>query len=245
MTAAALWIVARKIPVERASFARTALGGAAGITAGTYLVAPHVPASYAKMSFVSLWLSYGIALFLINHLRGQGAVEALPRLGAVAKAELVAIGVIGGLVSSVVGSGLDICWFAFVTLRYRLSEKIATPTSVILMATNALVGTLLHRFVIADLQSEAVDYWLVSVPVVVLGAPFGAFVVSRISRLRIAIFLYAVIVAQFVGAVVILRPGGSLAGFSAAVFAGGLVLFLLVTRLGRSGRRDAGASCDE
>ena len=49
-------------------------------------------------------------------------------------------GFAGGIFTSVSGSGLDICSFSILTLLFRVTEKTATPTSVILMAGNTLVG---------------------------------------------------------------------------------------------------------
>lgn len=54
---------------------------------------------------------------------------------------LVATGFIGGFMTSLVGSGMDICSFSVLTLLFSVSEKIATPTSVVLMASNSLLGS--------------------------------------------------------------------------------------------------------
>ena len=39
-----------------------------------------------------------------------------------------------------IGSGLDICSFSILCILFRISEKVATPTSIVLMATNSLLG---------------------------------------------------------------------------------------------------------
>jgi uncharacterized membrane protein YfcA len=184
------------------------------------------------MMFVSFFLSYGLALYVINHVRDQDAVDRLPALTLGQQAELVGIGLVGGLLSAIFGNGVDICSFAFVTLKYRLSEKVATPTSVTLMAFNAVLGFALHALVIGDMQPEAYRFWWVSIPVVVFGAPLGAYVVSRVHRLYIAGLLYTVIVVQFVSALWIIRPALPLLLFSAGVFAFGAFLFFQLPRWG-------------
>jgi uncharacterized membrane protein YfcA len=230
MTAAALWIFANRIPVERTYLKLGLIGGTAGIVIGTFGIAPYVPAAYSKMLFVSFWLSYGLALFLLNHVWERDTREALPALSAGQRWEIIGVGVIGGILSAILGNGLDICTFAFVTLKYRISEKIATPTSVVLMASNAVVGFFLHGVVLQDMQPEAINYWLVSIPVVIFGAPFGAYVVSKLHRLVIASLLYVIIVAQFVGALLIIQPSATLMAFSGAVFLFGCGLFFWLTR---------------
>jgi len=207
-----------------------ALGSVPALVGGTYLVAPYMPPAYAKMAFVSFWLIYGLALSLINHVRDQSAVERLPGLTLSQQAEMVGIGVVGGVLSAIFGNGVDICSFAFVTLKYRLSEKVATPTSVTLMALNAVLGFALHALVLGDMQMEAYRFWWVSIPVVVFSAPLGAYVVSRVLRLYISGLLYIVIVVQFVSALWILQPVLPLLLFSAAVFGVGVFLFFQLPR---------------
>jgi len=230
MSAAALWIWAHRIPVERTYLGLGLVGGTAGIVIGTFGIAPYVPAAYSKMLFVSFWLSYGIALFLLNHVWERDTRDALPTLSTGQRWEIIGVGVIGGILSAILGNGLDICTFAFVTLKYRISEKIATPTSVVLMASNAVVGFVLHGAVLQDMQPEAINYWLVSIPVVIFGAPFGAYVVSKLHRLVIASLLYLIIAAQFVGALLIIQPSATLMAFSGGVFLVGCGLFFWLTR---------------
>ena len=52
----------------------------------------------------------------------------------------ISLGFIGGMFSALAGSGVDICSFSVLCLLFRISEKVATPTSVVLMAINTCVG---------------------------------------------------------------------------------------------------------
>lgn len=240
MTAATLWIIARRVPVERNYLWLALTGGTVGVIFSMLFIAPHVPPPYAKMMFVSLWLAFGFALFWINFRSSHERVTDLDFLTKAQRLELLFVGFVGGCFSGILGNGIDICTFAYVTMRYGLSEKIGTPTSVILMASNAVAGFLAHAFYFKDMQPQAINYWLVCIPVVMFGAPLGAFVVTHIPRSVIAYFLCAVIVVQFIGALFILKPTGMLLAFSAATFALGMLLFfsLTVRRL----RSDAAAA---
>jgi uncharacterized membrane protein YfcA len=235
MTAATLWIVARKIRIEKTYLTLAAIGGTAGIIIGSYFIAPYTPPAYAKMLFVSFWLSFGITLFAVTYYRKRNVYDHLPGLTNIQTVELVIIGVLGGILSSILGSGIDICTFAFVTMKYKLSEKIATPTSVILMASNAIVGFLLHQFIIGDIAPVVYNYWLVCIPVVMLGAPLGAYVVNKAKRLHIINFLCFIILVQFVGAILIIKPAGELLVFSIAAFVVGILIFFLLTRRSKRG----------
>ncbi|MCW9706012.1 sulfite exporter TauE/SafE family protein [Fodinibius salsisoli] len=238
MTAASLWIFAKRIPVERTYLLLSGLGGLLGVIAGTIWIAPIVPPAYAKMMFVSFWLSFGIALFVINHIRKRDTRSSLPVLSGYQKTELVLVGLLGGVLSAVFGNGIDICTFSFVTMKYSLSEKIATPTSVVLMTTNAIVGTLMHGFVVADMQVEAINYWLVCIPFVILGAPLGANVLGKINRISIAVMLYLIIIAQFVAALFIIQPSGMLMIVSMLTFLTGIAIFFFLTSSHEKLRRE-------
>jgi uncharacterized membrane protein YfcA len=243
MTAAAYLILRRRIPIEIRYLIPCSLGGGAGIVLGTFLIVPQVPSPYAKMLFVTVWLSFACVLFYTNHVRKRQVKDRLPVLPAAEVAGLVFVGVLGGCLSANVGSGIDILSFSYVTMRFGLCEKVATPTSVIIMAGNAMIGLLLHAAVLGDVGAEAFNYWLVCVPVVVFGAPLGAYFISRRNRLFVAKCLYVIIVVQFIGAWWTLRPAGSLLMFALTVFAVGLAFFFAFERTSaqRVPLRSAGA----
>ncbi|MFT5857868.1 MAG: putative membrane protein YfcA, partial [Verrucomicrobiales bacterium] len=88
-------------------------------------------------------------------------------------------GLLGGTVASQTGSGIDLICFILMTLGYGLMERRAIPTSVIIMASMSVLGFLLHGTLLHD-NSEATKFWLVSVPIVAVGAPLGAFVASHV-----------------------------------------------------------------
>lgn len=230
MTFAAIWILLSGIKIEKQYLIIAGLGGAAGIVFGTFGVAPFVLPAYAKMMFVSFWLSFGIAIFVVNFINNRDALSELPKLRVSQYLELAAVGFIGGIFSSVLGNGVDICTFSYVVLKYGLSEKIATPTSVILMASNAIIGFFLHTSVTGSFQTEAFEYWLVSIPVVIFGAPIGAYVINFFKRKSIAALLIVIIVVQFISAMFIIRPDTQLLIFSLLIFVVGIFLFFVLTK---------------
>ena len=69
-------------------------------------------------------------------------------------------------------SGIDICTFSILALLFRVSEKVATPTSVVLMAINTLVGFMYRQLAMGGVESEAMRFFTVCVPVVVIGDMF-------------------------------------------------------------------------
>lgn len=230
MVMASLWIFISKIKIENKYLLLAGLGGFFGIIFGSLFIAPYIKPDFAKMMFVSFWLSFGIALWVVNFINHRKSVDKLPSLNSYQLTELLLIGFIGGIISSVLGNGLDICSFSYVVLKYRLSEKIATPTSVVLMASNAVIGFGMNTFILDTMQSEAIQYWLVSIPVVIFGAPLGAYVITLIRRKTISIILILIILIQFITAIYIVRPNLELSLFSLFVFSIGILIFFVLTK---------------
>ncbi|CAN0380354.1 unnamed protein product, partial [Ectocarpus sp. 13 AM-2016] len=112
-------------------------------------------------------------------------------------------GFVGGIFSAISGSGIDICTFSILTLLFRVTEKTATPTSVVLMAINTLVGFMYRQLAMGGVEPEAVRFFTVCVPVVVIGAPLGSLLGSHLHRLVLAAMIYITDGVQFVGALAI------------------------------------------
>jgi uncharacterized membrane protein YfcA len=230
MTSASLLIIGLRIPVEWNVVRYTSLGGAAGLVLGTYAVAPLVLPALTKIFFVSLWLSFGFALWLANRQQGRKVRDQIRGFSSPDAARLLGFGFFGGIITSLFGNGIDIFTFCLLTLHFRISEKVATPTSVLIMTVNTLLGFAGHVLLWRDFDAEAFRYWLVSIPVALLFAPLGAYVINFLNRLSIAAILYTIIVVQYTGALLVLRPSPTGLLFSVLVVAAGMFFF---TRLGR------------
>jgi len=197
MTAAALVIIYMGIRVEWRVIRWASLGGVLGIVVGSILLAPILSPPVLKMSFTAMITSFAVTLFALN--RGERFCHTrLPLFGRRERLLLLSAGFLGGMMSGLVGNGIDMITFSFMVLLFRLSEKIATPTSVILMAINALVGFALHVFVIGGFTSEVQAYWLAAMPVVVVGAPMGAILCTFLNRMTIVWILIALIVVELI-----------------------------------------------
>ncbi|MDY6969482.1 MAG: sulfite exporter TauE/SafE family protein [Spirochaetota bacterium] len=231
MTCASCYIFCKKISIDKNYLFLSSLGGTIGIILGVFYIAPDISPSYMKMLFFSFWLSFAFIHFYLNHLSKREVINNLPDLCKFEKLLIMITALMGGILTSILGSGIDIITFSFVTMRYGLSEKVATPTSVIIMTINSIIGFLLHSFVLKDFGMEEFNYWLVCIPVVIFGAPIGVFIVSRLKRIQIAIFLYIIIIVQFVGACFIIKLTNALIIFSIFVFIFGMAFFFIIGKI--------------
>ena len=115
---------------------------------------------YAKMYFVCWAGSFAASFCFLNRIHGRKVYlvvdpKHLPEIWAMGDLTpywqlnlllnwkamiLLGAGFIGGIFTSIAGSGIDICSFSVLTLLFRVSEKTATPTSVVLMAINTFLA---------------------------------------------------------------------------------------------------------
>ncbi|CBJ29008.1 conserved unknown protein [Ectocarpus siliculosus] len=258
MTAAAATIVIMQVQVEMHSLLWATVGGVAGIILGLEEVAPRLEPAYSKMFFVSTWAAFACSLFWLNRLMGRRVFLSIPNWeeGVLWEVELPAVklgvsvnwkacvlflcGFVGGIFSAISGSGIDICTFSILTLLFRVTEKTATPTSVVLMAINTLVGFMYRQLAMGGVEPEAVRFFTVCVPVVVIGAPLGSLLGSHLHRLVLAAMIYITDGVQFIGALVIVRPWSyhrtttplKLSLSSAAILVVGSIVFYLLARTG-------------
>ena len=202
MGAAALVISLTGIRVAWPVILWASIGGVIGVGLGLG-IAPLLPSNVVKMSFSLVLASFAITLLALN----RGAREChpvMPIWTVRERAIAIGAGLLGGVMSGLVGNGIDILVFSAMVLLFRMSEKVATPTSVILMAVNALVGLAWQGWVFEDFTDPVRSYWLAAIPVVVVGAPLGAILCSKFRRETIANILIGLIFIELITSLILI-----------------------------------------
>lgn len=230
MTAATIFILNKGIKLEWKYICFVALSGIPGLLVGTYYLLPLVVPSVAKLIFVSLWLGFGIVLWVQNKEAIENRLEALPKLGKWDKLALILCGFCGGLISSLFGTGINILSYCFMVGYYKLSEKVATPSSVVIMTIETIIGFFLHGILIDDFSVTSQNMLLACIPMVIFFAPLGAWTIQYIPRRRVAQLLSIVLMVQYAGAMWVLRPKGVHLMFSVFLVVISVVLFTLLAR---------------
>lgn len=234
MMAASFTIFCLKVQVVWRAVLFASLGGIVGIIIGMEFIAPLLSAPYTKLFFVSLWLSFACALYLINRNRQREVFINIVDFNRWTALILIIVGVIGGIISGITGSGLDILTFSLLVLTFSICEKVATPTSVILMGVNAMFGLIWREGFSVGMHPDAWEFWYVCVPVVVIGAPAGAWFIKNRSRYFVARFIYVSVVVQYLAAILIIPMSPSMLAFSLVVLIVGMLFFWNMARLGNS-----------
>ena len=216
MTMAGVLIWAKRIKVLPGVILWVTLGGFVGTTLGTFWLV--LPNPYPRILFTLGATAFGVALFSSHGVLNCPPQQELPDWNGRYLLLFTGIGLLGGIFSAQTGSGADMLTFIVLTLAFGIHEKISTPTTVIIMGLNSIFGFFLHGVVVQDL-GVAWNYWLVAVPIVVFGAPLGAYFTSRISRDVLITFILILIAVEMITTAILIP-------FTALIF---VVVGLVVT----------------
>ncbi|KAI1710879.1 sulfite exporter tauE/SafE domain-containing protein [Ditylenchus destructor] len=232
MTSATFTILWMKVQLEWHSIVFCTLGSTFGIVFGLQFVDDIFDGPTKKMLFVSVFFSFAISLYILNRQKKRTTYAEIPDFNWWKGAILLLVGFTGGLCSAVAGSGADICSFSILTLLFRVSEKVATPTSVVLMAANTVVGFFWRQLIMTDISTLAWEYFEVAVPVVVICAPFGALLSSHLHRQVLASFVYILEALALIGFLITFPPI-HLVFIGAGIIFVSFFFFLGLCKLGR------------
>ena len=234
MTSAMLFIIGRKVTLPVRVLLGSTGGAAIGFGVGTFLIAPHVQGSLVKLLFSCLWMSFGLMTLARNteicSLKGKGP-------GETASAELIglAAGLVGGIMASMIGVGVEMAVYTVMVLVFRADLKIAIPTAVCAAALASIQGAILHGYM-GDIDQQSIYNWLAATPIVIFGAPAGTWLVSVLPRIRVLYFVSGLCVFQFLWTLQQTAHGSAEWGF----VAGAMVLAVTaLTVLYRTGKRVA------
>ena len=139
MGMAAFFIVVKSIKVDWQTIGWGLFGASFGLHLGLFVIAPMLSPVMTKLFFVSIWMSFGIILNRHDKLSPQGIARARDPLVMATSASQAAS-------TRITGCGLDIILFAYTVLGCGVSPKIATPTSVVMMAVISMMGFLVRGF---------------------------------------------------------------------------------------------------
>ena len=146
---------------------------------------------------------------------------------------LLLCGFIGGLFTAVVGGRVDICSFSVLTLLFRVTEKTATPTSVVMMAWTSLVGLFWRRIIQESVTVQAWNYIIVTAPVVMFMAPLGSILGTHFHRQVLAALIYILDTISLLTAFVIVPLSPALIGMSVGILVFGFAFFGLIAYAGQ------------
>ena len=195
MTTASLVIVTRGVKILPRVIGWVSAGGVVGMVVGSLLFP--IPPPYPKILFTFVTAAFGLALILSRWVLRWQPQDRFRLDDWRRKLLFVGIGIVGGIFAANTGSGIDTLTFIVLTLAFGVNEKVSTPTTVVIMGLNSVAGFFVHGMLMQDI-GLVWEYWLVCVPIVILGAPLGAWVASHVSRDAIIYLLLSLIALELV-----------------------------------------------
>jgi len=217
MSMASLFIVTRGIAIDTRVWRWSLLGAAPGVMLGLALL--RLPENLPRLGFSCLLLVFAITLYRSHWRRKHRPEPRIAGWGWRDGLRFAGVGVAGGLLASQLGSGADMLCFMVMTLGYGLDERVAVPTSVVLMGSVSVLG-FGFRLLLAEPIGEVWEYWAVAAPVVAVGAPLGAWVASRASGDRILAFIFALVAIEVVSTALLIPIDAGRAAILVAVMVG-------------------------
>lgn len=238
MTSASIYILCSRRTVAWGVLPWAAGASALSLVATHYWLFPLVSDVAVKLTFAGIWGGFGLVTLV--KLRQLLAHHHAPTLGPRPDMLLgVAGGLIGGLASGLTGVGVDMVVYTLLVLVYRADLRPAIATSVILMSWNSMVGALL-TFADGGVEAEVFSNWMAASPIVLLGAPLGAWVMTRIRRGPTLLFVSALCILQLVWTLSRVGATAPILFLTAMAVVGLNVLFHLLYAYGRRLRPDPG-----
>lgn len=196
MTSASIFILARRQPLAWSMLQGAMVGSLIGTPLGIFLIAPMIPELWIKLVFAVVWASFGVLhLYRIGEIAGHIGMTEFDEKWDFRVGFLVGL-LSAATVAAVTGVGIDMVLYAALVLLCRADLKIAIPTSVVIMAFTSVLGIAV-KALFTGVQPGVFENWLAAAPIVCLGAPLGAFVVSLIGRKPTLLFVAVLCVGQF------------------------------------------------
>uniref|UniRef100_A0A8R1DL68 Membrane transporter protein n=1 Tax=Caenorhabditis japonica TaxID=281687 RepID=A0A8R1DL68_CAEJA len=206
MMAAMVCVVFMKVKFEVRAVIFGILGAIPGFIFGVHYIDPLFSGPQKKMMFVSIWTAFAFALGLLNAQKKRSTFVKIPEFYGWKALVLFITGIVGGVFDAFAGSGIDICMFSIVTLLFRVSEKTATPTTMILKGIVSAFGFWYRGVMMGDISDVAWKYFTCTIPVVATMAPVGSFLGSHLHRQVIAALIYVLEAASMIG-FLLTKPG--------------------------------------
>jgi uncharacterized membrane protein YfcA len=247
MGAASVAIIIHKRHVEWRAVAVALPAALVGFLVGLYALGrpsevfwpSRVPGAYVKVTFTLIVAAMALVVYLGYRVHLLERLAAMPRLTTRVVVTLSAAGVLGGIASSLVGSGADVIVYLAVVVLLGVSPRVGVSTTVVVMAAISMVGFVVlgiidgQLFIALDPSGSVVEVggvavdtlegsrfdlfglWLAAAPVVGFGAPIGSWASSKVTDRQLVRFVVALALVESISTVVFLdglvqSPDGAL-----------------------------------
>ena len=179
LTSGTLYVLCRRLTVDWALASCTILGCALGTPLGLRLIAPHISSAAVVAVYAIVWGSFGLAALL--WLRDHPPLSfPPPPPRRILRYAAFASGIIGGgAISSILGAGSCLPFYAMLVFLRRLDIRGAAATCTVVSAANSFIGagSLMAQ---GEIEPAAFHLWLPAAPIACLTIPLAWILLNRI-----------------------------------------------------------------
>ncbi len=162
MTAASLSIIISRRTVNWRAFALATPAAVTSFLLSALLLgrgeAPfwpsRLPGAYVKVTFTLIVAAMAVVVYLGYRVQILERRESVSVAGIRAGGAIVLAGLLGGLASSLTGSGADVLVYLAVVVVIGISPRVGVPTTVLVMTVVSIVGFVLYGLVDGQLNIE-------------------------------------------------------------------------------------------
>ena len=154
-----------------------------------------IPVYIIQAMFLSLSVTFVIAYYFSDHRGAETRVKVKSNLDV---AYLGFVLIVGGMVSSLFGTGGDVVLYLLLVSHFDMTAKKATRISIFLQASISILGYSYRAFVDHGLTNYQIRTWLCAFPVVLFMAPFGVYVLAKLHVDWMLRFIIALNIFQIV-----------------------------------------------
>lgn len=185
MVSASLSIIINRRAVEWKAVAVAGPVAIAAFLASSYLLGlpdepfwpSRLPSAYVKVTFTLIVAAMAVVIWIGYRSQIVERIHAFPFSGPRVWAGLVVAAVLGGVASSLTGSGADVLAYVMVVVIVGVTPRIGVPTSVLVMACVSVAGFVLYGIVDGQLNTLLEDGNVVAVGGASVGVGEGGDVV--------------------------------------------------------------------
>ena len=217
---------------------------------------PRISPAYVKVAFTIAIFAVAIIVWLCKSKETKH--DEVQDWGPRSIFVMSVFALIGGVFSSLTGSGTDVLLFVFIVLVADVSTKVAIPTSIISMALVSVLGFAIlgvwQGQLNIDLNAagdqvvavggeafgpesatrfDLFGIWIAAAPIVVWGAPLGAWVAAKVSEKLVIRFVATMAMLEVITTAVFLEDLRTDMVLVAFFVLGLVAIYFVVQRLDR------------
>ena len=130
--------------------------------------------------------------------------------------------------------------FILMIVAFDLVPGRAIPTTILTMATISVAGFLAKLVVQPQEIGIVWNYWAPCVPIVAVGVPLGAYILSKLPQRAVIVWVLALIAAEVISTLLVIEftPGRILFVIGTLIIASSWIGFLISTRNAAQPGRD-------